>query len=310
MAKKRSKPDRDPVSPPVAAGVDLPPASPEIVIITGLSGSGKGTVLKAFEDLDFYSVDNLPIGLIPKFAELTKESHKVRSAALVVDIREGTALRHFPNIYREIAQRIPTKLVFMEADDDVLMRRFSETRRPHPLGRESSVLKNIHNEREMLAPIRELADVTINTSKLNVHELRQLINEKFRGHREESKIMVYVNSFGFRYGVPTDSDLVFDVRFLPNPNYIPEFKKLTGKNRNVARYIRSFPQTQEFLRRISELLIYLLPHYIREGKSYLTIAFGCTGGHHRSVMMTHEIRAKLEKEGYRVKESHRDIDKS
>ena len=289
--------------------VQAPPASPEIVIITGLSGSGKGTVLKAFEDLDYYSVDNLPIELIPKFAELTKESTKVRSAALVVDIREGNALLNFPSIYKQLVQRIPAKLVFMEADDDVLMRRFSETRRPHPLGRDTSVLKNIQNERELLAPIRELADVTINSSKLNVHELRQFINEKFRGHREESKLMVYVNSFGFRHGVPTDSDLVFDVRFLPNPNYIPEFKKLTGKNRSVARYIRSFPQTQEFLKRISELLIYLLPHYIREGKSYLTIAFGCTGGHHRSVMMAHEICMRLSKEGYRVKESHRDIGK-
>ena len=310
MAKKRSKPDVAPVSqPPAAVILDLPPASPEIVIITGLSGSGKGTVLKAFEDLDFYSVDNLPIGLIPKFAELTKESPKVRSAALVVDIREGSSLRNFPSIYKELVERIPTKLVFMEADDEVLMRRFSETRRPHPLGRESSVLKSIHTERELLAPIRDLADVTINTSKLNVHELRQLINEKFRGHREESKILVHVISFGFRHGVPNDADLVFDVRFLPNPNYIPEFKKLTGKNRNVARYIRSFPQTQEFLKRLSEMLIYLLPHYIREGKNYLTIAIGCTGGHHRSVMMTHEIRTRLEKEGYRVKESHRDINK-
>jgi UPF0042 nucleotide-binding protein len=308
VAKKKEKPK--PASAEASKPAGVLQSSPEIVIITGLSGSGKGTVLKAFEDLDYYSVDNLPIGLIPKFAELTKASPRVRSAALVVDIREGTSLRNFPDIYRELVERIPAKLVFMEADDDALMRRFSETRRPHPLGRESSVVKNIQTEREMLAQIRELADVIINTSKLNVHELRQLINEKFRGHREESKIMVYVNSFGFRYGVPTDADLVFDVRFLPNPNYIPEFKKLTGKNRNVARYIRSFPQTQEFLRRISELLVYLLPHYIREGKSYLTIAFGCTGGHHRSVMMAHEIRAKLEKEGYRVKETHRDVSKS
>ena len=308
MAKKRSKPDVAPVSQPPAVVIpDLPPASPEIVIITGLSGSGKGTVLKAFEDLDFYSVDNLPIGLIPKFAELTKESPKVRSAALVVDIREGSSLRNFPSIYKELVERIPTKLVFMEADDDVLMRRFSETRRPHPLGRESSVLKSIHTERELLAPIRELADVTINTSKLNVHELRQLINEKFRGHREESKILVHVTSFGFRHGVPNDADLVFDVRFLPNPNYIPEFKKLTGKNRNVARYIRSFPQTQEFLKRLSEMLIYLLPHYIREGKSYLTIAFGCTGGQHRSVMIAEEVGKHLKKAGYRMKVQHRDM---
>jgi RNase adapter protein RapZ len=305
-------PAEAPPAPPVvpdAAAATISPASPELVIITGLSGSGKGTVLKAFEDLGFYSVDNLPIGLIPKFAELTKESPKVRSAALVVDIREGDALREFPKIYREVMERIPTKLVFMEADDDVVMRRFSETRRPHPLGGDGSLLKSIQSERELLASIRELADVTIDTSRLNVHELRQLINEKFRGHRDESKIMVYVTSFGYRYGVPSDSDLVFDVRFLPNPNYIPEFKKLTGKHTRVARYIRSFPQTQEFLGRISDLLIYLLPHYIREGKSYLTIAFGCTGGHHRSVLMAHEIRKTLERKGYRVRESHRDVEK-
>src|SRR6185369_12654676 len=154
-----------------------------------------------------------------------------------------------------------------------------------------------------------MADLIINTSKFTVHELREFIGEKFRGEREESKIMVYVTSFGYRHGVPPDSDLVFDVRFLPNPNYIPRFKHLTGRHPSVARYIRSFPQTTEFVSRISELLIYLLPHYVREGKSYLTIAFGCTGGHHRSVMMAHEICGKLEKEGYRVKESHRDIGK-
>ena len=307
MAKKRKAPAEEPEL--AAPALPASPATPELVIITGLSGSGKGTVLKAFEDLGFYSVDNLPIGLIPKFAELTKESPKVRSAALVIDIREGEALRGFPQIFKEVSGNIPTKLVFMEADDDVLMRRFSETRRPHPLGSDRSVTKSIHAERELLMPIRELADVTINTSKLNVHELRQLINEKFRGHRDESKIMVYVTSFGFRYGVPSDADLVFDVRFLPNPNYIPEFKKLTGKHTRVARYIRSFPQTKEFLKRISELLIYLLPHYIREGKSYLTIAIGCTGGHHRSVLMAHEIRKTLERKGYRVRETHRDVEK-
>ena len=161
----------------------------------------------------------------------------------------------------------------------------------------------------MLAPIRELADLIINTSKFTVHELRDFIREKFGGEREESKIMVYVTSFGYRHGVPADSDLVFDVRFLPNPNYIPAFKKLTGRHPSVARYIRSFPQTIEFIDRISELLIYLLPHYIREGKSYLTIAFGCTGGHHRSVMIADQIRKNLAAAGYRVKVTHRDSTK-
>jgi RNase adapter protein RapZ len=281
---------------------------PHLVIITGISGSGKGTVLKALEDLGYYAVDNLPIEFIPKFAELLGES-SLRNAAIVVDIREGEALQRFPSMYRNLRRKVPATRVFLEADDSSLVRRFSETRRPHPLGTGRSVLKSVQAERTALAPIRELAEHTINTSKFNVHELRELIGEKFAGGRDQSNIMIYINSFGYKHGVPTDSDLVFDVRFLPNPNYIPEFKKLTGRNSSVARYIRSFPQTTEFIDRISQLLIYLLPHYIREGKSYLTIAFGCTGGHHRSVMIASEIRKRLAHAGYKVKESHRDITK-
>ena len=282
----------------------------ELVILTGLSGSGKGTVLKCLEDLGYYSVDNLPIDLIPKFAELTKGSAHIRCVALVVDIREGEALKRFPRIYSRIRRTIPTTLVFLEADDDTLVRRFSETRRPHPLGTNRSVARSIQAERQQLAPIRALADHRISTSKFNVHELREVIREKFRGQREEFKIMVYVTSFGYRHGIPPDSDLVFDVRFLPNPNYIPQFKKLSGRHPTVARYIRSFPQTVEFVERISLLLIYLLPHYIREGKSYLTIAFGCTGGRHRSVMMADEIRRRLARAGFKVKATHRDLAKS
>ncbi len=280
---------------------------PDLVIITGLSGSGKGTVLRSFEDLGYYSVDNLPVDLIPKFAELTRDGPNARRAALVVDIREGEKLKQFPAVVRSLRRRFNVALVFLEADDNTLMRRYSETRRPHPLGGERSVLRSIRTEKRALEPIRSLADHIINTSKFNVHELRELIGEKFHGGRDESNIIVYITSFGFRYGVPADSDLVFDVRFLPNPNYIPQFKKLSGRHPQVARYIRSFPQTTEFIERISQLLVYLLPHYIQEGKSYLTISFGCTGGHHRSVMMAHEIRHRLEKAGYRVKESHRDL---
>jgi len=283
--------------------------SAELVIITGLSGSGKGSVLKVFEDLGYYSVDNLPIGLIPKFAELTRDSASIRFAALVVDIREGQGLKRFPEIYARIRREIPTRLLFMESDDDTIVRRFSETRRPHPLGTDQSISKSIQQERKLLGPIRKLADLTINTSKFTVHELRDFIREKFVGERDEQKIMVYVTSFGYCHGVPPDADLVFDVRFLPNPNYIPRFKKLTGRHPSVARYIRSFPQTVEFVDRISDLLIYLLPHYIREGKSYLTIAFGCTGGHHRSVMMADQIRKNLADAGYRAKVTHRDLAK-
>ncbi|MGO9096982.1 MAG: RNase adapter RapZ [Bryobacteraceae bacterium] len=286
------------------------PAAPELVIITGMSGSGKGTVLKCLEDLGYYSVDNLPIELIPKFAELTRGAPQITHAALVVDIREGEGLQRFPKLYQQIRRRVPTTLLFLEADDQALMRRFSETRRPHPLGTERSVGRSIQAERQLLAPIRELADHVVNTSKFTVHELRDAIAEKFHGDREHSKIMIYVTSFGYRNGVPADSDLVFDVRFLPNPNYIPQFKKLSGRHPSVARYIRSFPQTTEFVERISDLLVYLLPHYIREGKSYLTIAFGCTGGQHRSVMIADEIRRRLARAGFKVKTTHRDIVKS
>jgi UPF0042 nucleotide-binding protein len=286
---------------------ETPARKPELVVITGLSGSGKGSVLKALEDLGFYSVDNLPVELIPTFAELTGENPGIQSAALVVDIREGRGLKRFPKVFAGIRRSVDAKLIFMEADDEAIVRRFSETRRPHPLGVGRTIARSIHSERAQLAPIRAMADLIINTSKFTVHELREFIGERFRGQRDESNIMIYVTSFGFRNGVPPDSDLVFDVRFLPNPNYIPRFKNLTGRNPAVARYIRSFPQTVEFIQRISDLLIYLLPHYIREGKSYLTIGFGCTGGQHRSVMMAEQIHKNLVEAGFKAKVNHRDI---
>ena len=275
-----------------------------------MSGSGKQTALKAFEDLGFYAVDNLPIAFVPKFADLSRDTKTRRRAALIIDIREGAVLQQFPKMFRELRKRLDVKLLFLDADDEVLRRRFSETRRPHPLGAEATVLNSLKDEREQLKPIRRLADLSIDTSKLNVHELRALISANFQEAQESNKIVVYVNSFGFRHGVPADSDLVFDVRFLPNPNYIPEFKKLTGRHPSVARYIRSFPQTTEFINRISDLLIYLLPHYIREGKSYLTISFGCTGGHHRSVLIADEIYKRLKKAGFTVKAHHRDTGKA
>jgi UPF0042 nucleotide-binding protein len=299
--KPRSRNSRKP------APGKAPTAKPELVAITGISGSGKASVLKALEDLGFYAVDNLPVDLIPKFAGLMHENPAVRSAAIVVDIREGKGLKRFPEVLASIRRLVNAKLVFLEADDETLVRRFSETRRPHPLGTEQSVLKSIALERTRLAPIRATADLIVNTSKFTVHELREFIGERFRSARNQSDIMIYVTSFGYRQGVPPDSDLVFDVRFLPNPNYIPRFKNLTGTNPGVANYIRSFPQTGEFISRISDLLIYLLPHYISEGKSYLTIAFGCTGGQHRSVMIADEIRDRLAATGFKAKVNHRDI---
>ncbi len=283
-------------------------AGPELVIITGLSGSGKGTVIKSFEDQGYYSVDNLPLDLIPKFAELTKDSPNIRRAALVVDIREGDQLKRFPEVYAKLSRKISTRLLFLDADDETLVRRFSETRRPHPLGAGRGVLGSIRAERKALEPIRGLADLVISTSEMNVHELRRRILETF-GSAEDRKILISVASFGFRHGVPAESDLVFDVRFLPNPNYIPEFKHLTGKNPSVARFVASYPQTQEFIDRTWSLLLFLLPHYIQEGKSYLTISFGCTGGHHRSVMMAEEFQKRLQKAGFHSKLAHRDIEK-
>lgn len=281
-----------------------PPA--ELVIITGLSGSGKGTVLKCFEDLGYYAVDNLPIDLFPKFAELAKNAPNIRRAALVVDVREGETLARFPELFREVSSKVPTRLIFLEADDTALVRRFSETRRPHPLGQSRSVIKNVQAERHLLEDLRGLATMVVNTSKFNVHQLRALIDEHFASSGKNERISIHVSSFGFRQGIQQDADLVFDVRFLPNPNYIPEFKPLTGQHPRVARYIRSFPQTQEFLSRVTEMLEYLLPHYIQEGKSYLTIGFGCTGGQHRSVMIAEDVAKRLKKTGYPIRVHHRD----
>jgi RNase adapter protein RapZ len=280
--------------------------APELVIITGMSGSGKASVLKAFEDLGYYCVDNLPVQLIPEFAELAMQSSESRRTALVVDVREGSRLDKLPAILKSIRRMIPTKVVFLEASDAVLLRRFSETRRPHPLGADAPVKAALKAERRRLGAIRRLADFVIDTSKFNVHELRAHINERFHEKSAEKTILVSCVSFGFRNGVPEDADLVFDVRFLPNPHFVPEFRALTGRNPKVAKYIRSFPQTQEFISRISDLLVYLLPHYIHEGKSYLTIAFGCTGGQHRSVMIAEDVGRRLRRGGYRVKVGHRD----
>ena len=277
-----------------------------LVIITGMSGSGKASVLKAFEDLGYYCVDNLPIGLIPRFADLAKQSSEIEKAALVADIREGEQLKRLPAIIRGLKKQVSTTVLFLEASDDVLLRRFSETRRPHPLGKDSTVKSALSEERQRLQPIRDMADFVVDSSRFNVHELRAHITAKFTAGSTEKDILISIVSFGYKTGVPSDVDLVFDVRFLPNPHFVPEFRPLTGRHPQVAKYIRSFPQTQEFINRISELLIYLIPHYIREGKSYLTIAFGCTGGQHRSVMISEDVKKRLAKAGYRVKVVHRD----
>jgi len=266
-------------------------------------------VLKAFEDMGFYCVDNLPVELIPIFAELHAAGEgDFARAALLVDAREGLQLEKLPGLLRHLRREHPITLVFIEANEDALLRRYSETRRPHPLGKDFSVRESLHHERVLMDPIRKLADVVIDSSQFNVHELRQFVNERFRSESKRPMLVSLV-SFGFKFGVPTDADLMFDVRFLPNPHFVPKLRPFTGKDPQVRRYIRSFPQTGEFLRRMQGLLTYLIPHYIEEGKSYLTIAFGCTGGKHRSVMMAESMKQSLEKRAYATRVVHRDINK-
>ncbi|MBB5342666.1 RNase adapter RapZ [Tunturibacter empetritectus] len=289
--------------------VALPEHRGELVILTGLSGSGKLSALKAFEDLGYYSVDNLPLELVPSFADLVRQSAEIERAALVVDVREGMRLDQFPSILKKVLKILPTRVLFLEASEDALIRRFSETRRPHPMGGSDTVVKSIRAERKRLDPIRNVADIVLDTTKFNVHDLRAHINSQFEREESGRALMISSNSFGFKNGVPAEADLVFDVRFLPNPHFVPEFRKLTGKHPKVAKYVLQFPQTKEFLDKTAEMLKFLLPHYIKEGKSYLTVAFGCTGGQHRSVFIAEEMKKRMAAEGYRVKTAHRDMPK-
>jgi RNase adapter protein RapZ len=310
--RAKNKGDKDKAAKKNKKQKSIDPASEyrgELVILTGLSGSGKLSALKAFEDLGYYSVDNLPLELVPRFADLVRQSAEIERAALVVDVREGMRLDEFPTILKSVRKVLPTRVVFLEASEEALIQRFSETRRPHPMGRSDTVVKSIRAERKRLDPIRNVADIVLDTTKFNVHDLRARINSQFEREESDQSLMISSNSFGFKNGVPTEADLVFDVRFLPNPHFVPEFRKLTGKDPKVAKYVRQFPQTKEFLDKTTDLLKFLLPHYIKEGKSYLTVAFGCTGGQHRSVFIAEEMRKRLMDEGYRVKTGHRDMPK-
>jgi RNase adapter protein RapZ len=289
---------------PVAIGAP----TPKFVILTGLSGSGKGTVLRVFEDLGYYAVDNLPLDLIPKFAELYRHSPDIEKACLVVDVREGEALSRFPEVFDELKREQDAFLFFLDAGEDVLQRRFSETRRPHPIPGEGSLIEKIRREKERLAPIQALADRVLDTSAYSIHDIRRIVVDRFGG-ANAPVMLVTIESFGFKYGLPIESDLAFDVRFLPNPHYLPGGKELTGQDQRVIDYLAGFPQTDEFIDRAADLLLFLLPHYIAEGKSYLTVTFGCTGGRHRSVRISEEIFRRIEGAGYAAKLIHRDIHK-
>lgn len=285
-------------------------ASP-LIVITGQSGSGKGTFLRALEDRGYFCVDNLPVGLLGKFSELVvKAEGDFRRAALVVDVREGEALDEFPKLFQELKQvySLDASLYFLEASEDILIRRFSQTRRPHPLDSTRPVREAIQMERELLGPIRQMSDHIVDTSSFSIHELQKYTDSLF-DQRDSAGLLLSLVSFGYKHGIPVDSDLVFDVRFLPNPYFVPELKELTGLDQPVVDYIRSHEVATDFLERFESMFDFLLPEFEREGKSYLTVAIGCTGGRHRSVMMVNSVATAISDLAVRVKVIHRDVDK-
>jgi UPF0042 nucleotide-binding protein len=281
------------------------------VIITGLSGSGKGTFLRALEDRGYFCVDNLPVGLLSKFYELTlKSEDEATKVAMVIDVREGEILRQLPVIYDELKKQegLKASLWFLEASEAALVRRFSETRRPHPVNPDRPVSESIARERELLAPIREIADHILDTSALTIHELRKHAHSVFG--EQEARLLILLVSFGFKFGVPTVSDLVFDVRFLPNPHFVPHLKALSGADSAVIEFMNDKTETGQFLARLEGFLDFLIPQYEKEGKSYVTVSIGCTGGRHRSVFITNEVAKHFESLGYRVRVTHRDSEKT
>lgn len=287
------------------------PSSTEFIIITGLSGSGKSGTIKCFEDLGFFCVDNLPAKLIPTFVELcTRRGEEIARVALIIDIRERDFLQEFPAIYNQMKQNYSFSILFLEASDEVLVRRFSETRRPHPLAFDRPVLQGITEERERLQLIRDMADIIIDTSNLNIHELREHINKIYTPSSTTGKpLIISIISFGYKHGIPFNSDILFDVRFLPNPYFVPEFKDKTGGDPEVKEFVFSSPESKQFVDKLLDLLTFLLPRFVREGKTYLTISIGCTGGKHRSVSIAEYLEQVLKEMGHEVRCKHRDIHK-
>jgi RNase adapter protein RapZ len=282
----------------------------QFIIVTGLSGAGKSHAIRALEDLGYFCVDNLPTMLIPTLAEMTmREDAGIEKVAIVIDVREGGFLREFPRIYRRLRSGagLETKLIFLEANQQTLVRRFSETRRPHPLAPDRSVTEGIREERAKLNAIRGMADMIVDTSNLTVHELRDVFMRMSRGTRQRNEMMVNLVSFGYKHGVPVDADLVFDVRCLPNPHFVERLRRLTGRDRPVVQYMRRHASTKEFLDKLTSFLRFALPQYVTEGKSYLTVAIGCTGGQHRSVMIAEALKKSLaDVANVRLRVKHRD----
>jgi len=286
-----------------------PKSRKSIVIVTGMSGSGKHTAFKAFEDLGYFSVDNLPVELVDRLVQLTFASGgQIEKLAIVMDVRARVPAATFKKLFRELRQEpIEVKVIFFEADDEELARRYSETRRIHPLARDCTLVEGVQMERAALAEIRAQADMVVDTTDYTVHDLRNWVYENFRFLEAGERMQVSLVSFGYKRGHPHNADLVFDVRFLPNPNFIPELRKKRGNDPEVIRYIDSFEETAETIGKLYDMLEYLLPRYEREGKSYLTVAIGCTGGHHRSVRITDALAEKLKKSDWNVNVVHRDL---
>ncbi|MFL6280021.1 MAG: RNase adapter RapZ [Vicinamibacterales bacterium] len=285
--------------------------SSRFVVLTGLSGSGKSQAIRALEDLGYFCVDNLPVTLLPMLAELTlRAGTEISRAAVVVDVREGKMLREFPGVYRRLKARknLNPVLIFLEAKEPALVRRFSETRRPHPLAPDRSAIEGIREEREAMRAIRKLADHVVDTTEMTVHELRHVFTGVASGSTPGSHLVVTILSFGFKHGIPVDSDLLFDVRFLPNPHFVPALRPYTGRDQEVVRYLDRSKATHEFLDHTLNLLKFLIPQYAHEGKTYLTIGIGCTGGRHRSVAIAEALRKGLAGiAGVRLRVKHRDI---
>lgn len=279
-----------------------------LVVLSGPSGSGKSTAIKALEDLGFFCVDNMPVALLPKFMELLAQTGEIAKVAAVVDVREREFLKEFTPVFKELKKACHrVELIFLETSDEALVRRFSETRRRHPLAASESPLEGIQKERELLGEVKAQADKVVDTTQYNVHQLRDFIKEYFSGPVTREKMTVSFLSFGYRYGLPADADLVFDIRFLPNPYFVASLKWLDGRDERVREYVLSNEQTREFLRRSREFLDYLIPLYWKEGKSYLTIAIGCTGGRHRSVVVTDALADGFSSEIAVSRKRHRDM---
>ncbi len=282
-----------------------------IIIITGLSGSGKSTAVRVLEDEGFFCIDNLPVSLFPTFIELVEKSReRVRDVVLVMDIRELDSLQGYEKVLQEIGESgHKVEIIFFDASDEVLIRRYSETRRRHPVLNKGTLLEGIHYERTQLEGLRRMATLIIDTSELNVHQLKEMVISRIKGDYSAREMMIHLQSFGYRYGIPLESDVVMDVRFLPNPYFVGELRDFSGLDPMVREYVLNQTETQEFIRRFREMMDFLLPGYHREGKSYLTISIGCTGGKHRSVVIAEEMRNFFRNNGVNLKVTHRDIGK-